>query len=99
MRFVTRSKGFSLMMASTTLLYLAVCQLPAAADGTGMKNAVIKLRVAGRPITGIILNGIRRPKKRHPPVWPRIFRDWNTHFKLRKRATSLRPPAVVHSER
>ncbi|WIE35512.1 GumC family protein [Agrobacterium tumefaciens] len=69
------------------------------ADGTGMKNAVIKLRVAGRPITGIILNGIRRPKKRHPPVWPRIFRDWNTHFKLRKRATSLRPPAVVHSER
>jgi capsular exopolysaccharide synthesis family protein len=69
------------------------------ADGTGMKNAVIKLRVAGRPITGIILNGIRRPRKRHPPVWPRIFRDWNTHFKLRKRATSLRPPAVVHSER
>jgi capsular exopolysaccharide synthesis family protein len=69
------------------------------ADGTGMKNAVIKLRVAGRPITGIILNGIRRPRKRQPPVWPRIFRDWNPHFKLRKRATSLRPPAVVHNER
>lgn len=69
------------------------------ADGASMKNAVIKLRVAGRPITGIVLNGVRRQKKRQAPIWPRIFRDLRSHFKLRKRATGLRHPAVVQNER
>ncbi|KJF72837.1 GumC family protein [Agrobacterium arsenijevicii] len=69
------------------------------ADGASMKNAVIKLRVAGRPITGIVLNGIRRQRKHQTPIWPRIFRDWNHNFKLRKRATNLLPPVAAQSKR
>lgn len=57
MRFVTRSKGFSLMMASTSFLSLAVCQLPAAADGTNYKVAtgdVLTISVYGDPgLTGL----------------------------------------------
>ena len=57
MRFVTGSRGFSLMIASTTFLSLIVCQLPAAADGTEYKVAtgdVLTISVYGDPgLTGL----------------------------------------------
>jgi Mrp family chromosome partitioning ATPase len=43
------------------------------ANRAGIQNAVTKLHTAGRHITGMVLNGVRRQKRRRRSRWFRVF--------------------------
>ncbi|NSY60036.1 polysaccharide biosynthesis/export family protein [Agrobacterium tumefaciens] len=111
MRFVTRSKGFSLMMASTTFLSLAVCQLPAAADGTNYKVAtgdVLTISVYGDPgLTGLfpvsadgtigypLLGNVNVVDQTVNEIGARISRDLASHVANRSVAVAVKEYAPI----
>ncbi|WP_323690001.1 polysaccharide biosynthesis/export family protein [Rhizobium sp. AN95] len=111
MRFVTRSKGFSLMMASTTFLSLAVCQLPAAADGTNYKVAtgdVLTISVYGDPgLTGLfpvsadgtigypLLGNVNVVDQTVNEIGSRISRDLASHVANRSVAVAVKEYAPI----
>ncbi|WP_421405220.1 polysaccharide biosynthesis/export family protein [Agrobacterium fabrum] len=111
MRFVTRSKGFSLMMASTTFLSLAVCQLPAAADGTNYKVAtgdVLTISVYGDPgLTGLfpvsadgtigypLLGNVNVVDQTVNEIGERISRDLASHVANRSVAVAVKEYAPI----
>lgn len=111
MRFVTRSKGFSLMMASTTFLSLAVCQLPATADGTNYKVAtgdVLTISVYGDPgLTGLfpvsadgtigypLLGNVNVVDQTVNEIGERISRDLASHVANRSVAVAVKEYAPI----
>lgn len=111
MRFVTRSRGFSLMMASTTFLSLAVCQLPAAADGTNYKVAtgdVLTISVYGDPgLTGLfpvsadgtigypLLGNVNVVDQTVNEIGARISRDLASHVANRSVAVAVKEYAPI----
>ncbi|UXR94514.1 polysaccharide biosynthesis/export family protein [Agrobacterium tumefaciens] len=111
MRFVTRSKGFSLMMASTTFLSLAVCQLPAAADGINYKVAtgdVLTISVYGDPgLTGLfpvsadgtigypLLGNVTVVDQTVNEIGSRISRDLASHVANRSVAVAVKEYAPI----
>ncbi|KGE02317.1 polysaccharide biosynthesis tyrosine autokinase [Rhizobium sp. YS-1r] len=68
-----------------------------AADSAIIQNAVIKLRVAGRHIIGIILNGVHREKQRRRSRWIMSFKAKNQA--VQKPAYNPRPPIAVSNTR
>ncbi len=111
MRFVTRSRGFSLMMTSTTFLSLAVCQLPAAADGTNYKVAtgdVLTISVYGDPgLTGLfpvsadgtigypLLGNVNVVDQTVNEIGARISRDLASHVANRSVAVAVKEYAPI----
>lgn len=111
MRFVTRSRGFSLMIASTTFLSLTVCQLPAAADGTEYKVAtgdVLTISVYGDPgLTGLfpvsadgtigypLLGNVNVIDQTVNEIGARISRDLARHVANRSVAVAVKEYAPI----
>jgi polysaccharide export outer membrane protein len=111
MRFVTRSKGFSLMIASTTFLSLAVYQIPAAADGTSYKVAtgdVLTISVYGDPgLTGLfpvsadgtigypLLGNVNVVDQTVNEIGARISRDLASHVANRSVAVAVKEYAPI----
>ncbi|KAA3499046.1 exopolysaccharide biosynthesis protein [Rhizobium rhizogenes] len=111
MRFVTRPKGFSLMIASTTFLSLAVCQLPAVADGTNYKVAtgdVLTISVYGDPgLTGLfpvsadgtigypLLGNVNVVDQTVNEIGARISRDLASHVANRSVAVAVKEYAPI----
>lgn len=62
------------------------------ANGASIQNAVIKLRTAGRHITGIILNAERQQKGRRRPYWLRLL---GREKKPGDRTASRPKPSVI----
>ncbi len=67
------------------------------ADATSIQNALIKLRTAGRHITGIVLNGVRRQKHRRRSRWLRVFAT--NRIRPEKPVAGTRGPAVIQNVR
>ncbi|MCZ7852679.1 polysaccharide biosynthesis/export family protein [Agrobacterium salinitolerans] len=111
MRFVTGSRGFSLMIASTTFLSLTVCQLPAAADGTEYKVAtgdVLTISVYGDPgLTGLfpvsadgtigypLLGNVNVIDQTVNEIGARISRDLARHVANRSVAVAVKEYAPI----
>ncbi len=111
MRFVTRSKGFALMMASTTFLSLAVCQLPAAEDDANYKIAtgdVLTISVYGDPgLTGLfpvsadgtigypLLGNVNVVDQTVNEIGARISRDLASHVANRSVAVAVKEYAPI----
>ncbi|MDA5641150.1 MULTISPECIES: polysaccharide biosynthesis/export family protein [Agrobacterium] len=111
MRFVTGSRGFSLMIASTTFLSLTVCQLPAAADGTEYKVAtgdVLTISVYGDPgLTGLfpvsadgtigypLLGNVNVIDQTVNEIGARISRDLASHVANRSVAVAVKEYAPI----
>jgi capsular exopolysaccharide synthesis family protein len=60
------------------------------ANSIGIQNAVMKLHTAGKHITGMVLNGVRRQKRRHRFHWLRVFRKSTA-----RRSTALPHPSLA----
>lgn len=111
MRFVTRPKGFSLIIAATTFLSLAVCQVPAAADGTNYKVAtgdVLTISVYGDPgLTGLfpvsadgtigypLLGNVNVVDQTVNEIGVRISRDLASHVANRSVAVAVKEYAPI----
>lgn len=67
------------MLSDATVLVVR----PDLASKASLQNAVAKLRMSGKHVTGMILNGVRRRKQRH-----RLMRDWRQAFRSRKPAAT-----------
>ncbi|SMF52608.1 capsular exopolysaccharide family [Xaviernesmea oryzae] len=66
-------------------------------DSADIENAVIKLRVAGKHVIGIVLNGVRRQKQRRRSRWRGMFGTKGTSGQ--KPAFTPRPSIVVSNAR
>ncbi len=111
MRFLTRSRGSSLMIASTTFLSLAFYQIPAAADGTNYKVAtgdVLTISVYGDPgLTGLfpvsadgtigypLLGNVNVVDQTVNEIGERISRDLASHVANRSVAVAVKEYAPI----
>ncbi|WP_418137382.1 polysaccharide biosynthesis/export family protein [Agrobacterium sp. El2ro-1b] len=111
MRFVTRSRGLSLMIASTTFLSLVFHQIPATADGTNYKVAtgdVLTISVYGDPgLTGLfpvsadgtigypLLGNVNVVDQTVNEIGERISRDLASHVANRSVAVAVKEYAPI----
>ncbi|MDP9734930.1 UNVERIFIED_ORG: polysaccharide export outer membrane protein [Rhizobium sp. SORGH_AS260] len=111
MRVAKKSKPFSLMIASAAFLSLAVCQLPAAADGTNYKVAagdVLTISVYGDPgLTGLfpvsadgtigypLLGNVNVVDETVNEIGARISRELASHVANRSVAVAVKEYAPI----
>ncbi|MDP9758987.1 MULTISPECIES: polysaccharide biosynthesis/export family protein [Agrobacterium] len=111
MRFVKRSRGLSLTIAGATLLSLAVCPLPAVADGTNYKvvtGDVLTISVYGDAgLTGLfpvsadgtigypLLGNVNVVDQTVNEIGARISRDLATHVANRSVAVAIKEYAPI----
>ncbi|KJF72838.1 polysaccharide biosynthesis/export family protein [Agrobacterium arsenijevicii] len=111
MRFVTKSKGFSPLIAGSVLLSLAICSTPAAAEGSNYKvvtGDVLTISVYGDPgLTGLfpvsadgtigypLLGNVNVVDQTVDEIGARISRDLATHVANRSVAVAVKEYAPI----